>query len=129
MAVATRNRVLFTIVPVAALLAACAGGAATGNPYVAGVESRNEFVIHVENENFYDSRLYLHLDGVRRYLGAVGGKSQGVFTVPLTFSQELRVEIDILAGPTCMTDRIPVDPGDELRLQILPEELGADFCR
>lgn len=112
-------------------LSACGGGssATDGDPF-GGPGGRNEIRIHVRNGNFYDARIVAHLTGVSpRQLGSVGGKTDGVFSMPLTFSSDLRLEIDLLAGPTCVTETIPVDPGDELQLEILPEPLGAEFCR
>ena len=49
--------------------------------------------------------------------------------MPLRASLDLRLEINILAGPSCVTYPVPVDPGDTVRFQILPGRTGSDFCR
>jgi hypothetical protein len=110
-------------------LSACGGGRVADSAYTAPGD-RNEFRIHVENDNFYDARIYtIASGGTRRLLGHVTGKTQQVFTVPWTFSNDLSVEISLLAGDTCRTGTIAVDPGDELRLQIMSAAVGGDFCR
>lgn len=110
------------------VMVACAGmNTTTEDPFEAGGE--NQVRVLVQNDNFYDARVYALVEGVRRHLGSVTGKTNGVFVMPLSFPQEMRLEINILAGPTCTTEGLTVDPGDTLQLQILPEPLGADFCR
>lgn len=129
MASRTPFRVALGVVPALFALSACGGmSAATEDPFQA--DGRNEIRIHVRNGNFYDARITALLGGESpRQLGSVGGKTEGVFTMPLTFSRDLRLEIDLLAGPTCVTEAIMVDPGDDLQLEILPEPIGASFCR
>lgn len=129
MACRTRSALVLGTLLTSFALAACAGAGSTTSDPFDGPGGRNEFRILVQNDNFYDARVYTLLDGVRRLLGTVGGKTNGVFTMPLEFSQELRLEIDLLAGPTCVTQALTVDPGDTIQLQIMPEPLGADFCR
>jgi hypothetical protein len=118
-----------SILPALWVFGACGGvSSSLEDPFAPG--DRNEFRIFVQNDNFYDARISaIASGGVRRQIGYVGGKTDGVFTVPWTFSNDLRVEIDLQAGPTCTTEVIQVDPGDELRLQILSAITDSDFCR
>lgn len=112
------------------VLSACASGStSTPDPFLDSDRGRNEVRVLVQNTNFYDARVYALVDGVRRHLGSVVGKTDGVFIMPLSFAQNMRLEINLLAGPTCVTESIPVDPGDTIQLHILPDPLGADFCR
>lgn len=116
--------------PALLVLCACAVAQASNDPFSgADASERDEFRLHVENDNFYDARIYTIVNGVRRPIGYVGGHSRQVFTVPWSFSNDLRVQIDLLAGPTCTTEVIPVDPGDELLLQIVGNANDASFCR
>lgn len=121
---------MLRLVPVLLVLGACgAGSGAVDSPF-ADLGDRNLFRIYVENDNYYDARLYaVASGGVRQSLGFVTGKTRHVFTVPWSFSNELRIEVNMVAGPTCVTEPITVDPGDELRLQIMPALTGDDFCR
>ena len=119
-----------TILPALWALGACGGvSTSTNDPFVAGIEGRNEIRVRVVNSNFYDARIYIIGGGVRRPLGSVGGKKDGVFTTEWTHSQDARIEIRMFAGPTCTTESLSVDPGDTLQLQIMPEFDASDFCR
>ena len=111
-----------------ALTACGTAGGSAASPFGSEAE-RNEVRILVQNGNFYDARIYVLADGVRRHLGSVGGKTDGVFTMPLSFPQDWQLEIDLLAGSDCTTETIPVDPGDTLQLQILPGPMASDLCR
>lgn len=125
----TRMAAALGILPALWAFSACGGvSSSLENPYDAAGD-RNEFKLFVQNDNFYDARLYALASGTtRRQLGTVGGKTDAVFTVPWVFSNDLRVEINLLAGPTCTTEVIQVDPGDELRLQIM-SVMDNSFCR
>ena len=76
--------------------------------------------IHVQNDNFMDARLYAVGLSSRQRLGVVTGKQQAVLEIPWDFSQPLRIESDLLAGPKCTTHTIDADPGDILDLRIEP---------
>lgn len=129
MASRPRTRAALGLLPTLLVVGACGTvSSSTPDPF-AGPETRNEVRVYVQNANFYDARVYALVEGVRRQLGYVGGKTDGVFTFPLSFSQPLRLEINLLAGPTCVTEELPVDPGDTLQLQIMPDPIGQDFCR
>jgi len=74
--------------------------------------------IHVTNLNFSEATLWAVTRGGRDRLGTVGGKGDAVYTLPWNIPQPLQIEIDLLAGPRCMTAPLEVDPGDQLDLQI-----------
>jgi len=129
MSASARSRAFLSLLPALLALSACGTtSSSTADPF-GGPEGRNEVRIFVQNANFYDARIYALVDGVRRHLGTVGGKTDGVFTMPLAFSQDMRLEIDMLTGSDCTTEVIPVDPGDTLQLQILPGPMASELCR
>lgn len=103
--------------------AACATGTPTaGNPYSQDAADRQEVRIEVQNRNFADATVWaLVRDGRRQRLGVVTGKSDSVFTIPWSFSEPLRLQFDLVAGPRCTTENLPVDPGDSIELQIANE--------
>ena len=107
---------------------ACGGGRALpgGDPF-SGAGTATEARVRVRNSNFYDATLIALSDNGRRRLGTVGGNSTAVFTMPWEFSGGLRIQIDLLAGPSCTTDVITVNPGDTVELEILP--VTNSFCR
>ena len=86
-------------------------------------------LIEVETLNFADARLYAISDGQRLSLGTVGGKQNDSFTIPWRYSQALQIEINLLAGPTCVTESLQVDRGDILELQIASVFNNSSFCR
>ncbi|HET9948628.1 MAG TPA: hypothetical protein VFQ22_06885 [Longimicrobiales bacterium] len=107
--------------------AACASGGSggEGDPFSGGTR---EIRIRVNNQNFYDASLTAISDTGRRRLGDVGGNQSATFTLPWSFVSGLRIEIDLLAGPTCVSDPIVVDPGDTVVLDIRPD-LDRLICR
>ncbi len=121
---------------VGALLAAtaCASGGGpqrSGSPFSSDLRERNEVRIHVLNHNFSDATVWtLVRDGRRSRLGIVTGKDEAAFTVPWRFSEPLRIQFDLVAGPRCTTENIMVDPGDELEMQIAVDlAMMSDWCR
>jgi len=78
----------------------------------------NQVKVIVDNRNFSDARLFAVTVGKRVGLGVVGGKDSATFTIPWAYPDQLRIEIDLLSGPSCTTRSIEADPGDTLDLQI-----------
>ena len=108
---------LMAAVTAATLLAACAPGRGGSDPFsqsrtVEGIK------IYIDNVAFMDATVYGVINGARQRLGRVTGKTESVFTMPLKFPSEMYLEIDIMAGPKCRTERIIADPGDSLELVI-----------
>jgi hypothetical protein len=114
------------------MLMAAAGCAAMGlgaqDPF-AGDGERELVRIHVRNLNFSEANLWAVSPSGRRRLGTVTGKGDAVYTIPWNFSERLQIEIDLLAGPRCITDPLIVDPGDELQLQIEVQLAEMSRCR
>jgi len=104
------------------LLSGCATAGSRSSP-LAGEEDQ-EVKVFVTNLAFMDATVYSITNGGRRRLGQVTGKREAVFTFPLSFSSEMYMEIDLLAGPRCVTERFFVDPGDDLELVIQTENGG-----
>lgn len=115
----------------AVVLAAC--GTRTSypgqNPFEEGGGTAQEIRVRVRNQNFYDASLTAISDTGRRRLGTVGGNQTTVFTMPLSFTSGLRIEIDLLAGPTCTTELITVSPGEEVQLDIMADFDSTPNCR
>lgn len=116
-----------------ALFALMVGGCAAGGqasemePFTQARPSTIRII--VQNRNFSDVRLYTHRRGARKMLGSVTGKLDREFTIDWDMTDPLSVEIDMIAGPKCMTREMQVDPGDILELQIAPVFNNSSFCR
>jgi hypothetical protein len=111
-------------------LAACASGSGGGSPFGDDLAERGEIEIKVVNLNFRDATVWALIGGSgRQRLGTVTGKGDEIFTLPWTFSEPLRIEFDLLAGPRCYTESLVVDPGDLLELQIASNAAADPSCR
>lgn len=99
------------------------------NPFAEGGGTPQEVRVRVRNNNFYDASLTAISDTGRRRLGTVGGNQTAVFTIPWSFTSGMRIEIDLLAGPTCTTDLVTVSPGEEVRLEIMADFDSTPYCR
>jgi hypothetical protein len=115
--ISLRPRILMAAAAVA-LLVGCAGGGSASNPFQQPSQREQEVKIFVLNLAFMDATVWSVTNGGRRRLGQVTGKRETVFTVPLTHTVEMYLEVDILAGPRCFTERLFVDPGDHLELEL-----------
>lgn len=114
--------------------AACASGGGpqrAGSPFSDDLRERKEVRIHVQNRNFSDATVWtLVRSGHRDRLGVVTGKTDAVFTVPWNFTEPMRIEFDLVAGPRCTTENLQVDPGDTLEMQIAVDiAMMRDWCR
>jgi hypothetical protein len=85
--------------------------------------------IYVTNRNFMDATVWAMTTGTRRKLGTITGKRDEVFTLPWDFATDLWLEIDMLAGGRCTTERLPVDPGDDIEVIIDVDMSGSPLCR
>ena len=68
--------------------------------------------------NFNDVRLFALTPTGRRSVGQVGGKQDAEFELDWPISAYMSIQIDMVAGPTCTTQEMQVDPGDILELQV-----------
>ena len=98
------------------------------DPFQGGAAAQ-EIRLSVRNNNFYDASLTAISDAGRRRLGTVGGNQSAVFSMPLSFVSGLRIEVDLLAGPTCTTDFITVSPGETVELEIMADFDSSPNCR
>ena len=99
------------------LATACAARGGEGNPaIVPGLDDRIE--IRIINNNFSDARMYAVHPRGREYIGMLTGKTEANYTLDWDFSQRLAIEISLLAGGTCTTEELIVDPGEALFLSI-----------
>jgi len=112
-----RQTGLIVAVAAATFLAGCAAGGAKPDP-LSEDRTKQEIKVYITNLAFMDATVYGVINGARRRLGRAAGKREVVLTMPLHFSSEMYMEIDILAGPKCRTERMVVDPGDHLELII-----------
>ena len=97
--------------------AACAARAGEGNPAITpGLEDQIE--IRIINNNFSDARMYAVRPGAREYIGMLTGKTEANYFLDWDISQTLSIEISLLAGGTCTTEELIVDPGEALFLSI-----------
>ena len=118
------------VVAVLALaLAGCGTRSARGNPFEGSATATPQIQLRITNANFYDATITAIGDNTQRRLGVVGGNASATFTMPWEFSSGLRVQIDLLAGPSCSTDTIQVSPGDDIEFQIPPDLGSSGFCR
>lgn len=108
------------LVTAALLGAGCSSGAtARPSPFSEAAGERELIQIDVLNNNFSDATLWAVVEDSRRIrLGSVTGKTDASFRIPWRFSETLRIEIDMVAGPRCVTRPIVTDPGDILQLEI-----------
>lgn len=109
------------------LLASCASVSGESDPFSGGVPK--EVKVYVTNLAFMDATLWGVTTGTRQKLGIATGKREHVFTMPMPFPTQMHIEIDILAGPLCYTERLTVDPGDELELIIQNENANWNCVR
>ena len=99
------------------------------DPFAEGGGTAQQVRVRVRNNNFYDAALTAISDVGRRRLGTVGGNQSAVYTMPWSFTGGLRIEIDLLAGPTCTTDFITVSPGEDVQLEIMSDFDSTPYCR
>jgi len=84
----------------------------------AGFEGAGQITIEVSNRSYSEATLHVYRGGERFRLGIVGALDDARFTMDWQHSLELQVLIRLLAGPSCLTRPLPVDPGDIIDLAI-----------
>ncbi|NIN72747.1 MAG: hypothetical protein GTO46_12655 [Gemmatimonadetes bacterium] len=97
-------------------VAACAARQAADEGAAVGGTGR-EVTIEVENQNFYDARIYVVEYGRRRRLGSVPGHGTRVFQFRVD-PTEVRFVIDFIGSGQLTTNIRNVRPGDELLLTV-----------
>ena len=107
-------------------IAGCGGSGGVRSPFEAGAQRVR---IDVLNRNFADATLRAVVDGAHRRLGTVRGHSSATFRLDWPYSRPLRIEIDLLAGGSCITPVVDVDPGEVIDLRIEPNLRSDGDCR
>jgi hypothetical protein len=112
------TKLLAVSLATAGLALGCAtmGGPAS-DPFADG-GTEKEIKVFITNLAFMDATVYGITNGARKRMGRVTGKRETVFTLPFAHSADFQLEIDIMAGPKCRTERMNVNPGDHLELVI-----------
>ena len=113
----------------AVLLAVSAGCAGTAEgPQFGQDRLADRITIEVRNDSFADATLHVHRAGQRTRLGTVTALAMERFQVPWPQPQDLQISIRLLAGRSCITRELPVDPGDIINLHIENDRLDNMDC-
>ena len=112
-----RGAVLAAAVLIVAVagIAGCAAVTERVNPFVR--ESSGTIRLFVENNNYHQATITA-LGNLRRRIGIVGGHASETFRVDWRSSDELQLEIDLLAGATYVSNAVPLAPGETATLYI-----------
>ncbi len=102
----------------ALVLGGCGGAAVRENPFQRSGSSANSVTLRITNLNFNQATIFGMVTGGRQRLGVVEGGREAVLSLRLSTPSELYLEINFLAGPLCFTERIQVDPGDQLEITL-----------
>ncbi len=100
-----------------ALLISDCGARQAGGEGPAEGEPSLEVTLQVENQNFYDARIYLLESGTRTRLGNVPGNSTRSFRFR-SRTNAARFIIDFVGGGELTTTSVQVSPGDQLVLTV-----------
>jgi len=106
------------------------GCSTVDTPFGDPEDSRINF--EVANRSFQQITLHVTWGGKRVRLGSVSGTRTSEFVIPWRQSEEIQVEIDVLAGPRlgpdCITRTIIANPGDHIYLEITNQLLRDPGC-
>ena len=95
----------------------CAGAGDTG-PFTGQQQEDARINIEVVNHGFEEITIHALWLGQRRRLGMVGGTRTADFILPWSWTDELQIRIEVLAGPECTTRPIMTSPGDHILLEV-----------
>jgi hypothetical protein len=96
--------------------AALSGGITYNDPFQSTSERR--LSVRVENTNGFDMSVVALAPGRRYQLGQVQGRTIRQFSIPWSQHQEVRFQIEPVAGRRHTTQALPVGPGEWIWLQI-----------
>lgn len=85
--------------------------------------------ISVTNLNWNDATLYTFRGNERRRLGTVSGKGDAEYVIDWPTPSTLRIEIRLMAGRSCVTREMHVQPGEQVSLQIASDLSLDPDCR
>ena len=92
------------------------GASRPDSPFRSAGDQR--LTIEVDNRNFLDATLHAVWPGTRTRLGTVIGITSANFRLAWSGGNLLQIEIDLLAGPSCITEPISANPGEIIVLHI-----------
>lgn len=95
------------------------------NPYASGPDGQTAIRLTVQNRNFADATVHVLRGGERLRMGIVTGTMQREFRIPWRISQQMSVDIRLLAGERCLSREMVVDPGDDIYLEV-PADVSTD---
>lgn len=76
-----------------------------------------DITLAIQNDNYYDARVFVRWNGERQRLGLVTGLSSEVFTMSGR-TGTLRLEVDFVATRNFISQAVSVGPGDHLTFRI-----------
>lgn len=101
-------------------LAACSALGVSSGENPLDEEAGNQTVqVTIQNRNYKDATVWAHWNGSRIRVGQITGSTSETFEIRYR-SDDVRFEVDFLAGDGYMGESIPVSPGDHLELTIRP---------
>jgi hypothetical protein len=77
----------------------------------------SDITLAVQNDNYYDARIFVRWNGERQRLGLVTGLSSEVFTMTGR-TGTMRLEVDFIATRNFISQPVTVGPGDHLTFRI-----------
>jgi len=111
-------------------LAAC-GSQTQGGEQPQPLSRRPTLTVEVQNQNHNSATVYAYREGFRDRLGLVEAANTKTFEFQWP-TYEVRFLVDFLAQGCTITERLAVDPGDELLLIIRvvdDDDARQDLCR
>lgn len=110
----------WSLVPLLVLLAAGCSKLRGGpeNPFDDRAQVASRIRIEVLNLNYNDVTLHARRGSERQRLGIITGKSEQRYTMEWGQTLPLQLEVDMLAGGSCMTPPLYIDPGQTVLFQI-----------
>lgn len=100
----------------ALVISACGAGQVASEGPAEAAPSR-DVTLEVENQNFYDARIYLLESGTRTRLGSVPGSSTRSFKFR-AMTDQAQFVVDFVGGGEFNTTTIQVSPGDQVVLTV-----------
>lgn len=112
--------VIALVALIAVLATACGSARSSGDsPFEEGAGSGDSVRVTIENRNFKDATVWALWNGNRIRVGRVTGNTTDTFQMRYR-GDEVRFEVDFLAGDDYVGESIGVLPGDHLELVIGP---------
>ena len=106
------------------------GGGRAGNPFDPSPPegTADRIRVEVQNLNFNDVTVWAMRSSQRIRVGRVTGKTDQTFTIEWNVAVPISFRVDVVAGRSCETERVPVDANSRVWVTI-PSSLGLSPCR